>query len=277
MRGPRLLLVLLLLTAFTLTVLDVRFGAGSPFHALRAGAVRVLGPVERVAGGVVSDVRGAVGGDSAKQARLRAENARLVAQLRRSDDLERRVADLDRLLGLRDSTAYPMVPARVVAAGSSFGFASTVTLDAGSRDGLREGQTVVSGDGLVGRTLRVGPTTSTVLLVTDPGFTVGARLTREGTVGLATGTGGGLRYELVEGGRVEVGDALLTTGSDTFVPGVQIGRVTAVATGGRALVTTTVVEPFARLSSLDLVGVVVEPPRSAPRVPLAPASPPPAS
>jgi hypothetical protein len=27
-----------------------------------------------------------------------------------------------------------------------------------------------------------------VLLVTDPGFTVGARLTREGTVGLATGT-----------------------------------------------------------------------------------------
>ncbi|MCW2715331.1 MAG: hypothetical protein JWN88_2378 [Frankiales bacterium] len=271
MRGPRLLLVLLLLTAFTLTVLDVRFGGRSPFDALRDGASRVLGPVERVVGGAVSGLGDVLGGDSAEQERLRAENARLTAELRRSDDLERRVAELDRLLGLREVADHPRVPARVVAAGSSFGFASTVTLDAGSRDGIREGQSVVTGEGLVGRTLRVGPTTCTVLLVTDPGFTVGARLTRQGTVGLATGTGRGLRYELVEGGRVEVGDALLTTGSDTFVPGLPVGRVTSVESGATSLVTTAVVEPAARLSSLDLVAVVVEPPRSAPRAPLAPA------
>jgi len=278
-RGPRLLLVLLLLTAFTLTVLDVRFGERSPFDALRGGAARVLGPVERLAGGVASDVGDVFSGDSAEQERLSAENARLKAELRRSEDLERRVADLDALLGLREAADYPRVPARVVAAGSSFGFSSTLTLDAGSRDGIREGQSVVSGDGLVGRTLRVGPTTCTVLLVTDPGFTVGARLTRQGTVGLATGTGRGLRYELVEGGRVEVDDALLTTGSDTFVPGIPLGRVVSVEAGTTSLVTTAVVEPFARLSSLDLVAVVVAPPRSTPRVPLQPAPPsvPPAS
>lgn len=274
MRGPRLLLALLLLTAFTLTALDVRSGAGSPFDAVRRGADTVLGPAQRAVGGVARSIGriggGVFDGDGTGEERLRAENARLTAQLRRSEDLQRRVAELDRLLALKDYGTYPMVPARVAAIGSAFGFGSTVTIDAGSRDGVRRGQTVVNGDGLVGRTVRVGPFTSTVLLLTDPGFTVGARLTREGTLGLATGNGSRLTYELVEGGRVQPGEALLTTGSDTFVTGVPIGRVSSVDAGGSALVTTAEVEPFADVSSLDLVGVVTEPPRGTPRVPLEP-------
>ena len=270
MRGPRLLLVLLLLTAFTLTALDARSGDGSPFDALRRGADAALGPAQRALGSGTRAVGQLVGGDSDEQAELRAENDRLRAELRRTDDLRRRVAQLDALLALGDAGSYPMVPARVTAVGSAFGFESTVTVDAGSADGIAPGQTVVDGSGLVGRTLRVGPFTSTVLLLTDPGFTVGARLTREGTVGLATGTGDDLELALVEGGRVAEGDALLTTGSDTFVPGVPVGRVTSVETGGGTLVTTASVRPYADLGSLDLVGVVTAPPRRTPRVPLEP-------
>ena len=270
MRGPRLLLVLLLLTALTLTALDVRGADGSPFDPLRRGADVVLGPAQRALGGAARAVGGVFDGSSAEQERLALENDRLRAELRRTEDLRRRVAELDKLLALKDFGSYPMVPARVASIGSSFGFASTVTIDAGSRDGVAAGQTVVDGDGLLGRTLRVGPFTSTVLLLTDPGFTVGARLTREGTVGLATGDGDGLELSLVEGGRVQPGDALLTTGSDTFVPGVPVGRVTSVDPGGQALVTTARVRPFVDVSSLDLVGIVTEPPRSTPRVPLPP-------
>ena len=270
MRGPRLLLVLLLLTAFTLTTLDVRSGEGSPFDAVRRGADAVLGPAQRALGGAARSVGGVFDGDSSEEKRLQDENQRLRAELRRSEDLQRRVAELDRLLALKDFGTYPMVPARVATVGSSFGFEQTVTIDAGSRDGVLPGQTVVSGDGLLGRTLRVGPFTSTVLLLTDPGFTVGARLTRAGTIGLATGDGADLVFELVEGGRVATGDALLTTGSDTFVPGVPIGRVTSVDPGASALVTTARVQPFVDVTSLDLVGVVTEPPRGTPRVPLQP-------
>ena len=268
MRGPRLLLVLLLLTAFTLTALDARSGDGGPFGALRRGVDTVLGPAQRALGSAVSTVTGAFDEQSAADERLREENARLQAELRRTDDLRRRVRELDELLRLKDYGSYPMVPARVSAKGSAFGFESTVTIDAGSGDGLEPGQTVVDGDGLLGRTVRVGPFTSTVLLLTDPGFTVGARLDREGTVGLATGTGGGMEFALVEGGRLQVGDALLTTGSDTFVPGVPVGRVTSVDDG--RLVSTAQVEPFVDVTALDLVGVVTEPPRSRPRVPLQP-------
>ena len=270
MRGPRLLLVLLLLTAFTLTALDARSGNGSPFDALRRGADAALGPAQRALGGVTRRAGAVLGGDSDEQARLRADNDRLRAELRRTEDLRRRVAQLDALLRLKDYGTYPMVPARVTAVGSTFGFESTVTIDAGSQDGVEPGQTVVTGEGLLGRTLRVGPFTSTVLLLTDPGFTVGARLTREGTVGLATGSGDGLELALVEGGEVRTGDALLTTGSDTFVPGVPVGRVTSVEPGAGSPVTTARVRPYVDVTSVDLVGVVTEPPRGTPRVPLQP-------
>lgn len=272
MRGPRLLLVLLLLTAFTLTVLDVRAGDGSSFDTLRRGADAVLGPAQRAVGGAARGVAGVVDSTDADELRrLREENDRLRGDLVRGEAAQRRAAELDALLALKDAGTYTVVPARVTSLGASFGFAHTVTIDAGSRDGVEAGQTVVSGQGLVGRTTRVGPFTSTVLLLTDPGFTVGARLTREGTVGLATGTGSGaLTYSLVEGGRVAPGDALLTTGSRTFVPGVPIGRVSEVDPSGSALVTTATVDPFADLGALDLVGVVTEPPRSTPRVPIPP-------
>lgn len=272
MRGPRLLLVLLLLTAFTLTALDARAGDGSPFDAVRAGADAVLGPAQRAVGGAARGVGGLFDGDpdGDEVRRLRDENARLRGDLVRREADRRRAAELDALLALADAGTYTVVPAQVTALGSAFGFDLTVTIDAGSRDGISSGQTVVNGDGLVGRTTRVGPFTSTVLLVTDPGFTVGARLTREGTVGLATGDGeDGLTYDLVEGGRVAVDDALLTTGSSTFVPGVPIGRVGSVDPAG-ALVTRAQVTPFVRVGALDLVGVVTSPPRSTPRVPIPP-------
>ena len=136
MRGPRLLLVLLLLTAFTLTVLDVR---AQPFGALRQGADAVLGPAQRAVGGAARSV-GGVFDDSGEQVQqLERENAELRAQLRTSDDLRRRVDELDALLRLKDAGGYTVVPARVSALGSTLGFAWTVTIDVGSDDGVRAG------------------------------------------------------------------------------------------------------------------------------------------
>ena len=272
MRGPRLLLVLLLLTAFTLAVLDQRYDDGSAFDAVRRGGDVVLGPAQRAVAGAARGVGGVFDtADTGELRRLREENDQLRSELIRGEADRRRADELDALLALKDAGSYQVVPARVTSTGSSFGFARTVTIDAGSRDGVQAGQTVVNGQGLVGRTTRVGPFTSSVLLLTDPGFTVGARLTREGTVGLATGGGSGpLTYQLVEGGRIAVDDALLTTGSSTFVPGVPIGRVTEVDGTAGGLVTTARVDPFVDVGALDLVGVVTQPPRSTPRVPLPP-------
>ena len=277
-RGTRLLLVLLVLTAFTLTTLDYRAGEGSPLDGVRRATSTVLGPAERALGSAARGVGDLFdgGGSGDEQRRLEQENARLRAQLQTSDGLQRQVDELNALLQLKDLGTYTVVPAKVTSVGSALGFARTVTIDAGSEDGVRTGQTVVSGAGLVGRTTQVSRWTSVVLLVVDPGFSVGSRLTREGTIGIARGDGTGrLSYQQVEGGRIQVDDALVTSGSSTFVPGVPVGRVVGVESGRGAAVPTAEVEPFVDVSALDLVGVVVDPPRGTPRVPIQPADPPP--
>ena len=275
MRGPRLLLVLLLLTALTLTTLDARSG-GRAFERVRDAADLVLGPAQRAGGSATRTVTEVFdSADEDELARLREQNAQLRGELVRAEADRRRADELDALLALAAAGTWSVVPARITAVGSAFGFDRTVTLDAGSRDGVREGQTVVAAAGLVGRTTRVGPFTSSVLLLTDPRSTVGARLTREGTIGLATGDGQALVYELVEGGSLAEGDALLTAGSTTYAAGVPVGRVTSVDPPG-GLVRTGRVEPFVDVSALELVGVVTEPARGTPRVPIPPTAPAPA-
>ena len=46
---------------------------------------------------------------------------------------------------------YRMVPARVIAMGPVNGLSRSVTVDAGSLDGIRPNQTVMNAQGLVGR------------------------------------------------------------------------------------------------------------------------------
>ncbi len=256
MRGSRLLLVLLVLTSLTLIALD----GGGPTSALRRGADTVLGPPQRLVGGLFSR------GDDRALAR---ENARLRGLLSRTEGLRRQEAELRTLLGLPAVDRYPVVPARVVARSGPLG-GETMTLDAGSRDGVRAGQTVLAAEGLVGRTTRVGPFTCTVLLLTDPGSTVGGRLARVGGVGLVDGQGaGGLRYELVDASAaMRVGDVVTTTGSGTFVPDVPVGRVSRLVTRSSALTRVAELVPLVDLDRLDLVGVVVGPARSGPRKPL---------
>ena len=274
MRGPRLrlLLGLLVLTAFTLTVLDAQDG-GSPFAVLRRGADTVLGPLQRGAAAAVRALPG--GGSDADVARLQQENDALRSRVLELEGAQVRGEELAALLRLKDEGSYTTVLAQVVGVGSATPFETTVTLDVGSRDGVREDQTVTSGRGLVGRTVRVGPDTSVVALLTDPTVTVGARLnTGSRAFGLATGTGDGrLEFALLTGGEaaaLQVGEALVTGGSDTYVPGVPVGRITAVTAPGEGVVPTATVAPFADLDALDLLQVVVAGPRTEPRVAIPP-------
>lgn len=259
MRTRPLLVALVLLSA-SLTVVDA--GDRSPFDPLRTAVDAVLGPVESAVGSAV----GAVGRDGDEVRRLREENARLRADSVRAQAAERVADEWEALLGLQAERGWTLLPARVTGSGSALGFARTATLDAGERDGVREGQTVVAGGGLVGRTVRVGPVTSVVLLLDDPSFGVGARLASTGALGLAGGDGPGrLRWVQVDAGDVAAGAALLTSGAGTFVADVPVGRVTGSGPGPGGLGTVAVVEPLVDLSRLDVVGVVLDPPRDAPR------------
>ncbi|HSA53781.1 MAG TPA: rod shape-determining protein MreC [Yinghuangia sp.] len=289
-RRSRMVLVLLLAISFALITVDIRGGRNSPMSHARDWASAVFGPAERATAAAVDPIGDAVdavrdaGDHKDDKEKLEAENARLRQQLEYIELDRARVAEVDKLLRVASVGQYKIKPARVVAVGPAQGFSWTVTIDVGSRDGIKTDMTVLNGDGLVGRITTVGPMTATVLLATDPGFSVGSRMAGSMEIGIATGQGDRpMRLQLLNGqAQVKIGDRLVSFGSEggrPFVPGVPVGEITEIRSTPGTLTKTVEVKPFVRFSSLDTVGVVIEPPRTDPRdavLPPAPAPAPPA-
>jgi len=283
----RVLLVLLLLTATALIVVDHRGGDDSPLRGLRSVAAAFFGPVETAAAAVAGPVGDAVDrvsdlGQGTEQAtELDEENQDLRRQLRTSELARNRAAELDALLGTAGAGGYRVVPAEVIAIGSAQTFSWTVTIDAGRNDGIQPDMTVINGEGLVGRVKTVGPVTSTVLLIIDPESAVGVRLEKSMEVGISSGQGneddGALGLQLLDAqSGVAEGDRLVSFGSQgaaPYVPGVPVGEVTSVRRSLGTLTRTATVTPFVDFTALDLVAVVVEPPRKNPRDAVLPSRP----
>lgn len=273
-RRTRTVLALLLLTSFLLITVDFRGGGVS--DRVRGVVGSVFGPLERAAGAVVRPVSGLVddvGNLSSRKAKIAAlekENSALRQQLRTTGDVRSRATQLDRLLRISGLGQYRIILGQVVAVGPAQGFASTVTIDAGSGDGLTADMTVLNGDGLVGRVKSVTATTATVLLLTDPTSTVGVRL--EGTRELGFVSGRGQRPMQLEvpdaQAKITKDQRLVTLGSVNnrpYVRGVPVGVITSVLLEPGSPSRIATVLPYVDVSHLDVLGVVVEPPRTDPR------------
>src|SRR3954451_8303665 len=280
-RRARLVLALLLLTAFTLITLDYRSGTGGP---LRAVGNSVFGPAERAVSAVARPVGsffsslGNLSGYKSTNNRLRKDNQRLLEQLRLTDADRAHLTSAEKLLNLAGRGQFRIVPAQVVAVEGALGFEWTATIDVGSRDGVHANMTVVNGDGLVGKTVHVGPTTSTVLLGQDPNFTAGARLERSNEIGHVDGGGRQpMTFTLLgSSNTMKVGDRLVSFASIAnrpFVAEVPIGRITEVLPTPGQLFRTAVVQPFVDFTAIDIVGVVVGQPRTVRRNSLLPPAP----
>jgi rod shape-determining protein MreC len=283
-RGTRLVLGALLAVAFVLVTIDTRAGERSPLDPLRGLAAGVFGPLEQAARAATRPVGRTVGTISRiaehedQIARLQRENAALRARAGAASADRVLEKQLDALLGAAGRGRYEVVPARVVALDADRGFSWSVAIDVGTGDGVRRDMTVVNGDGLVGRVVSAGPHTATVLLAVDPISSVGVRVLPSREIGTVDGLGTDPpRLRLFDQrARLDRGSRLVTFGSRgarPFVPGVPVGEILQVRSlpggqpggqpGGLSQVAT--VRPYVDFTSLDVVGVVVEPPRSSAR------------
>jgi rod shape-determining protein MreC len=279
-RHTRTVLGVLLLLAIALITIDYRGGDHSPLRGLRGVGSAIFGPIESVAAAVVHPVGDTIGafadapGAQRRADRLEKENQRLREQLRAQKLDAARADQLDRLLGAAGLGGYKVVAARVISAGQ--GFEDTVTLDVGTSSGVRRDMTVMTGDGLVGRVTRVGPATATVLLATDADSSIGGRMEESQEIGIVQGLGsrridgGGtpLGFQLLDSNaELQPGQRIVTFGSQgdrPYVPGVPIGVIQRVEKTPGSLTRTAYVTPFVHFSRLDVVGVVVAPPKTDP-------------
>ncbi|GAA1779897.1 rod shape-determining protein MreC [Streptomonospora arabica] len=286
--GSRARLVVGILAALSLVlvVLDSREGANPVTSAARTVGEAAFRPVSAgvsVAGAPIGGAfrtATAAFGAAERAESLERENEALRARLQTREYDSERAEQLDELLHLSGMGGYEIVPAQAVTRVTARGFSDTVTLDVGRDDGVRRNMTVVNGDGLVGRIVRAGAGTSTVVLVTDHASSVGARLESSHEIGVAdggsegTGDGDPLRFELMSADtRLKTGQRIVTLGSlngTPFVPGVPVGTITSVDKTPGRLTRTGRAEPAVDFGSLDVVGVIVAGPEDDPRDSLLP-------
>jgi rod shape-determining protein MreC len=292
-RRTRIVLALLLIGGFALVTVDAHGqgpGEPGPVAKLRGAGQDVFGPVERLGADAADSVGslftgwGSTSADQKEIASLKAQVASLKLQNEADAPDRARVQQLDGLLKIAAAGRLTTVPARLIALAPAQDGSWSATIDAGSRDGIRPQQTVLDGDGLIGRTVSVGPDTATVLLTVDPDSTMGVRLVGPATganaggadsdsadtIGIATGAGPGtLRVQFLDPqAKIPIGTPVVSLGSAggaPFAAGVPVGTVRRVQSTPGALTRTALVTPYANAADADMVAVVVQPERTDPR------------
>ena len=101
-------------------------------------------------------------------------------------------------------------------------------INKGSTSGIIVDQTVISPVGqLIGKVVVVFPTSARVMLISDPTFSVTARVLNNQTSGIIHGAlADGLNFDLVtQADVISEGDTIVTTGNDMIPAGLVIGVV----------------------------------------------------
>jgi rod shape-determining protein MreC len=192
-----------------------------------------------------------------RQLREQLEEMR-VQQARLQQDAEQ-ARRLQALLGFKEQFIHQTVAAQVIGSSGSE-LSRVLTLDKGSRDGIRNDMAVITPDGVVGKIVRVFPGSSQVLVITDQSSGVGAILEKSRLQGIVKGTPEGdpmLDYIMVDEA-VGGGERVLTSGGDRIFPkGLPVGSVIRVEKG-HDLFHAIYLKPAADLSRLEEVLIITK-------------------
>ncbi len=204
---------------------------------------------------------------------LEKENEELKAQVR---ELEEKVREADlaiserdnlrTLLGLKENNPQftHCEPAEVISRNPGE-WATTVSLDKGSNDGVELNDVVITEDGMVGYVSSVAPTYCDVTTVVDTNMQAGAIVTRTREVGVAEGdytlmNEGALKLAYLEtDAEVVIGDTVETSGmGGVFPKGIMIGTVERVLPEGNGISNYAVIKPFVNVKEVKSVYIITD-------------------
>jgi rod shape-determining protein MreC len=266
----------LVLLSLVLVTLSFRSGDDGSLSGVQSAGAAVLRPfavgVERVAQpfrdgyGWVDSLFGA----RSEAERLRAEVRDLRQRAIQSEFALQENEYLRRLLRYLDGPRFPdgfdPVVAEVIGRPAG-AFTQAIVLAAGSRDGVRVQDPVVTADGLVGLVTRVSNGTARVQLLTDQEAAVSAVDLRTGAEGIVLHSRGTRETLVLDRVRkqdvIGLGDEVVTAGwstaglSSLYPKGIPIGKVTSVGQTDTDLFQQVQVDPYVDFGALDAVLVLV--------------------
>jgi len=228
------------------------------FDRAREAATDAVTPVLEIFSGPVSAVREFLGGIQGylavheENARLREENARLLAWQAAAQQLQRTVDRYNALLNVSIDPSLEWTTGRVVADDGG-PFRRTKIVNVGEVNGVARGQAAVDEHGLIGRVVGVGQEASRVLLVTDLNSRVPVFVEPGRHRAILAGDNTDLlRLDYLESSEgLEPGARVVTTGEGGLIPpGIPVGVVAGERDG------TWVVRSTTRFDSIDFVRVL---------------------
>lgn len=187
-----------------------------------------------------------------ENARLRQDNERLRQWHAAARALERQNAVYATLLNVVGDPRPAFITARVIAdAGGAF--VRTLLLNAGARDGVRNGQAVIDGDGLVGRVVETGRRSARILLITDLNSRIPVVVESTRVPAILAGDNSDrprLTFLPVDA-VVKPGERIVTSGQGgRLPPGLPVGEVFSVSDGAAG------VRPFVDWHTLEYLRVL---------------------
>ena len=271
--------VLVALVTASLILLTAYFGESQDgrLHSAQRGALGALSPIQEGASRVLKPFRDLFGwfGDTidAKDQRDKAEAERdsLRTQLNAAQNALRE-AEQQGKINTIDTTGgmnrYGPVDARVYLHSPSSWYQS-LQINKGTDDGVKEGDPVINGAGLVGKIETAWGGGAVVTLITDPEFATGGitSVSQEpGSVVPAVGAPGDLLFKFVDNAtKVKKGELVYTAGTissrleSRYPPSIPIGTVDDIDIGDGELDRRIHIKPAADLKRVDKVQVLTEP------------------
>ena len=191
---------------------------------------------------------------------LRSALAELEAKEKIYESLKEENKKLRGSLKFKKESAYSsrMIGADIIGRSPSSWF-EVIEVNRGLRDGVYEDMAVINKDGVVGRTVEVGPATSKVLLITDPGSSIGGQSKKSKDLGIVVG-GAMDRMRMnyvIPAANIAVDDIIVTSGIGRVFPkGIPIGRVAKVQMRDYDIFKQVEIEPMVRFSQLEHVFLI---------------------
>jgi rod shape-determining protein MreC len=238
---------------------------GAKVRLIRMWATATVTPLERAAHGIGWGIHHGWS-DYIDLRHVRQQNKDLQQQLTRMRIDQAAIAEdalqgrrLQALLAFREKYVGSTVAAQVIGASGS-DLSHVLTIDKGSRDGLKPDMAVITSDGIVGKLREVFPTTSYVLEINDQSSGAGVILASTRSRAILRGTVSGRAQigNLTADSRIKPGEQVLTSGGDQVYPrGLPVGTIESIAPDpNNQPYTSIVVRPAVDLNRVEEVLVI---------------------
>lgn len=187
------------------------------------------------------------------------ENQTLKSQLTEMEEIKFKISLLEKELGAKAINLDRKITPVAVVGRAPSSFREIISLDKGSKDGIKIGQPVLSNGFLIGKITNVYDDSSQAELITSHRFLAPVVLEKTRSLGLLKGGINGLQVEqLPVDVKIEIGENVISSGlAGQLPPGIPIGTVKSIISKPSDIFRSVLLNSPINLNTLEYVVILL--------------------